>query len=250
MSQLIQSFLLIGSVLACGLLVLTFQLKGEKSIKLLLSFSGAYILALCLFHLIPEVYSDLHNTSLAGWAIVIGFLLQLALDYISGGIEHGHVHLHKHDNQASHLQKEQQRFPLMMMAGLCIHAFIEGVPLFLEPEGSELLTGIILHNIPISITLVAALLHAGISVRNSFLALLFFSLMTPAGALSAFGLLPSLSTDWRDLMAPLSLALVIGIFLHISTTILFESDKNHRFNLAKFMTILAGVIGCFLLNYH
>jgi hypothetical protein len=36
------------------------------------------------------------------------------------------------------------------------------------------------------------------------------------------------------------LAMVVGIFLHISTTILFESDENHGFNLKKFVVIILG----------
>ncbi|MBX7202560.1 MAG: ZIP family metal transporter [Bacteroidia bacterium] len=249
MSLLFDSFLLIFSVLACGALVLTFQIKGEKGIKLLLSFSGAYILALCLFHLLPEVYHDL-DASYAGWAIVSGFVLQLALDFISGGIEHGHVHLDKHPDEHHHHHPASQRFPIMMLAGLSIHAFIEGIPLFIDQGGSELLTGIILHNIPISITLMAFLLHSGRSVLSSFMALLLFALMTPTGAWLAYYLLPASNNTIQQLAAPLSLAFVIGIFLHISTTILFESDKNHRFNLVKMLTILAGVIGCYFLNQH
>jgi hypothetical protein len=38
------------------------------------------------------------------------------------------------------------------------------------------------------------------------------------------------------------MAVVIGIFLHISTTILFESSENHRFNLQKFVVIILGTL--------
>jgi hypothetical protein len=37
-------------------------------------------------------------------------------------------------------------------------------------------------------------------------------------------------------------ALIIGVFLHISTIILFESSENHKFNLQKFTAILLGVL--------
>jgi hypothetical protein len=36
------------------------------------------------------------------------------------------------------------------------------------------------------------------------------------------------------------IAIVIGIFLHISTTILFESNNTHRFNLYKLFVIVCG----------
>ena len=37
-------------------------------------------------------------------------------------------------------------------------------------------------------------------------------------------------------------ALIIGVFLHISTIILFESSENHKFNLQKFTAILLGIL--------
>ena len=38
-----------------------------------------------------------------------------------------------------------------------------------------------------------------------------------------------------------AVGVVIGIFLHISTTILFESSADHRFNLRKMIAVLLGV---------
>ena len=38
----------------------------------------------------------------------------------------------------------------------------------------------------------------------------------------------------------LLLALIIGMLLHISTTILFESNIGHRFNLQKLISIISG----------
>jgi len=37
-------------------------------------------------------------------------------------------------------------------------------------------------------------------------------------------------------------ALIIGVFLHISTIILFESSENHKFNIQKFTAILLGIL--------
>jgi len=43
-------------------------------------------------------------------------------------------------------------------------------------------------------------------------------------------------------MQPLDnmLALAIGMLLHISTTIIFESAPEHRFNAARFVAVLIG----------
>jgi len=35
---------------------------------------------------------------------------------------------------------------------------------------------------------------------------------------------------------------VIGIFLHVSTTILFEASKNHSFNATKLAVVIAGIL--------
>ena len=46
-------------------------------------------------------------------------------------------------------------------------------------------------------------------------------------------------------------AFVIGIFMHISTTILFESSDIHRFNLAKLGAIAVGTgLGFLSLTLH
>jgi hypothetical protein len=38
------------------------------------------------------------------------------------------------------------------------------------------------------------------------------------------------------------MAMVIGIFLHISTTILFESSDGHNFSTQKILAIIVGAI--------
>jgi hypothetical protein len=38
------------------------------------------------------------------------------------------------------------------------------------------------------------------------------------------------------------MAIVIGILLHISTTIIFESSENHKFSKTKIIAICLGVI--------
>ena len=44
------------------------------------------------------------------------------------------------------------------------------------------------------------------------------------------------------------MGIVIGIFLHISTTILFESNVDHRFNFYKMIAIIIGA-GIAVVNF-
>ena len=122
-----------------------------------------------------------------------------------------------------------------MMLGLCIHSFLEGMPLAGTYDGHDhnhsLLTGIILHHLPVAFALVSMLSQSGLSKKWTL-----FNLGIFARIISHTELL-NISSFFHQIMA-----VVIGIFLHISTTILFESGSNHRFNLYKLSVILLGAL--------
>ena len=42
-------------------------------------------------------------------------------------------------------------------------------------------------------------------------------------------------------------AIAIGVFLHVSTTILFESSKNHQFNISKMSAVVIAIVLAFFL---
>src|SRR5690606_30629250 len=80
-------------------LIISFYLKpsSSKGFQLLLSFSGAYLLSVTVFELLPEVYGSGNDS--VGIFIMMGLLLQILLEFISKGIEHGHMHLDKKTNK-------------------------------------------------------------------------------------------------------------------------------------------------------
>jgi zinc transporter ZupT len=219
------------SVIVSGLTVLFVKISS-KNLKLILSFSGAYLFAISVLHLIPELYSSGNNN--IGIYILIGFFAQILLEFLTEGIEHGHIHVHHSDNQ-------KKAFPYAMMIGLSIHSFLEGMPLANNNTiiHNSLLTGIVMHNIPIAIALMTMLLASHISRNNAIFWLIIFALVTPLGTFTTYAIgandIGNLSQYFDRIMA-----VVIGIFLHISTTILFESSENHRFNLIKFIVIICG----------
>jgi len=221
------------SVILSGTSVLFINISS-KNLKLLLSFSGAFLFAISVLHLIPEIY--LSGTPDIGIYILIGFFAQILLEFFSEGIEHGHIHVHKHDH-------ENTAFPYAMMIGLSIHSFLEGMPLanMKADAHNSLLTGIVMHNIPIAIALMTMLLQSHISKQKAILWLIVFALVTPLGALISYAIGQNLLFDLSIYFDKI-MAVVIGIFLHISTTILFESSENHRFNLIKFAMILLGAV--------
>ncbi|KQS37117.1 ZIP family metal transporter [Pedobacter sp. Leaf194] len=220
-----------------------FLVKSDKSklLKLILSFSGAYLFAITVLHLIPDAYSGPDKGQI-GIFILIGFLLQIFLEQFSEGVEHGHIHKH-HDGHV---------FPFGIMISLCLHAFLEGMPLA-KDQHNELIFGISLHHIPAAFALASILMQNHFKKGSIILYLLIFAVMAPLGFYVSVGLsngtIGGIDAYFNKIMG-----IVIGIFLHISTTILFESSADHKINTRKMIAVLLGIgvalIGFFAGHAH
>ena len=221
--------------------------SDPNKLKLLIAFSGAYLLSITALHLLPEVFTGDDRGAYFGSFVLVGFFIQVMLEYLSGGIEHGHAHTHR-----------SAELPVGLMIGLCLHAFLEGMPLgggdaghshhgHSHSHGLEpLLLGIVLHKYPVAMVFLAMLLNSGLAKAKAFGLLAVFAAMAPLGTLlSGVEMVGQYNRE--------SLAIVIGIFLHVSTTILFESSEGHRFNAYKMIAIAAGLAlsaAGLLLNAH
>lgn len=205
-------------------IIIVFGLKpNNKTIQLLLSFSGAYLLSITILHLLPEVYhSTAENIEIY---ILFGLLLQLILDYFSKGAEHGHIHA-----------QINKTFPFALFISLCLHAFMEGIPLGHSHDHEHLLWAVVVHKVPIAIILGTFFIKSNFSKMNTIIYLFIFALMSPIGNFAGEHI--SLLITYKAQIT----AIIIGIFLHISTIILFESSKDHKFNRVKFAAILLGMV--------
>jgi zinc and cadmium transporter len=238
--MLIIYLVLFVTVIASGSLIFLFKSENPKVLKLLLAFSGAFLIGISFMKLVPEVFSS--SVRFAGLFVMFGFLIQLVLELITEGVEHGHSHIHDDNEKVS---------PFILLSGLCIHAFLEGTPI---SEGVDirirhsLVLGIVVHNIPISITLMSLLLHYGCSRTKAFIYLSVFALMSPLGSILS-GLIPFDSAATLQTFCTYTMAVVIGIFLHVSTSILFETGDNHRYNIQKFITVCLGILTAFILCF-
>jgi len=226
------------SALVSGVAVFFVKRDNTNSLKLILSFSGAYLFAITVLHLIPHVYQGSNtNPEVIGLYILGGFLFQLVLEQFSQGIEHGHIHHHSH-----------QAFPLGIMASLCLHAFLEGMPLA-SGHQTQLVFGIAIHHIPAAFALGSLLLHTKLTRNKITIYLVIFAAMTPLGFMLSKGISAGEVGNIHQYFDKI-MAVVIGIFLHISTTILFESGSadHHTFNKKKMIAVLLGV-AVSLLNF-
>ena len=241
--------LLLFSVVAAALTVLWLKPSHRNNLKLLIAFSGAYLLSITARHLLPEVFIGDERGAYFGAFVLVGFFIQVMLEHLSGGIEHGHSHSHRHSG-----------LPVGLMVGLCLHAFLEGMPLGGGDAGhthdghshshsqvvEPLLLGIVLHKYPVAMVFLSMLLNSDLSKYKAFGLLAVFAAMAPLGTLLS-------GVEVIGQYHRQSLAIVIGIFLHVSTTILFESSEGHRFNAYKMMAIAAGLAlaaASMLLNAH
>lgn len=236
------------SALLAGLSVFLIPKGKEFNFKLTLVFAGSYLFSITIIHILPELFLSDHAPGSIGIFILIGFFLQLLLEYFTSGVEHGHIH----NTSRSH-HKHVHVSPVVLLIALCIHAFLEGT-LLSHPSDlhhyndvTALLFGIILHKMPAAFALMAVLLYELNHKNKAIVYLLIFSLASP------LGLLTSHFFNQNNLISEHSFiilyALVSGNFLHISTTIFFESSPEHKFNAKKLGISLFGALIAVLANY-
>ncbi|MBI1317286.1 hypothetical protein GC167_10615 [bacterium] len=234
------SLTLVLSALGGAAVALLLPSKSPLFLRLLLAFSGAYLLATGVLDLLPHIYGSSENSTQEahhhlnpghsghelGWFILLGFLVQLLFEALSQGVEHGHQHMES---------VQAGRIPWPMLMGLSLHALVESLPIGAAPDSPEagvLTRAIAVHNLPVGLVFFSLLRQLNLSVGTTAFSFGFFVLMAPLGIALA-GHFPILQQAQPQLMA-----ITFGVFLHISTVILFESSKGHGFNFIKLGVIL------------
>lgn len=227
--------------------ILPFLLKkGDLFFSRILLFSGAYLLGIALLVFLPDIIRISPDKS--PW-ILVGFFIQLIIQKISGGSEHGHIHT------STTLNKQ---IALQVFIGLSFHALMDGASVGSYTAWSHLheatgghengfIYGILMHKIGEGFALATLFMLAKTKSINAVLIIISFSLMAPFSAwiVSLINLSPSIIT--------ILMAMVAGSFLHISASILLESrhkkmdePKDHF----KWIIILSGFIMAILSSYH
>jgi zinc transporter ZupT len=237
--------------LLSGLIVYLIPSGKTRNFKLLLVFAGAYLFGITVVHILPELYRQNSEVELIGLFVLAGFFLQQLLEYFTSGVEHGHLpvrqsDIHTHDHHAHHSHHHQQVSAIVLLAALCIHAFLEGAMLA-QPENmgvhydvNAILLGIALHRAPAAFALMTVLSFQLHSRNKAIPYLVGFSVAAPIGLL--------ISTYLADVQIltesglTFLYALVCGNFLHISTTIVFESSPEHHFNARKLTVAILGAL--------
>ncbi len=220
--------IIVLGIVVWGLMVPFGKRLSDNTMRAITVFGGAFLLAVCCLELLPEATAgvfmdDTWLGKLPFVAILIGFLLQQVLDGLSAHAEHGHT--------------EDGYTIGGLMLGLCLHAFLEGMPLVQDGQVNKgLLWGIVVHNIPVAILLVGLMTARGHSFGRILLLLFLFAIMSPLGSLCCSHLIQP-APRWQCFID----GLVVGVLLHVSSSILFDHKRNHFSWLNLLLILLAFV---------
>lgn len=220
--------------------------KGELFFSRILLFSGAYLMGIALIVFLPDIIRISPEKS--PW-ILIGFFIQLIIQKISGGSEHGHIHT------STNLNKQ---IAVQVFIGLSFHALMDGASVGSYTAWSHLhedtgghehgfIYGILMHKIGEGFALATLFMLAKTKPVHAAMIIISFSLMAPFSAwiISLMHLSPTIIT--------LLMSMVAGSFLHISASILLEGrhkKMDERKDHFKWIIILSGFVLSILSSYH
>ncbi len=241
--------------LLAGLMVYLVPSAKGNNFKLLLVFAGSYLFSITVTHILPELYRQHQEVELIGLFVLAGFFLQQLLEYFTSGVEHGHIHTHDHHDHGHHGHSHTHHTvsAIVLLSALCVHAFLEG-SMLAQPvttgfgyDVNAILLGIALHRAPAAFALMTVLTSQLHSRKKALPHLFIFSLAAPVGLLISSYFVESQVLSETGLIY--LYALVSGNFLHISTTIVFESSPEHRFNAKKLAVAVVGALVAVAVEY-
>jgi zinc transporter ZupT len=224
------NLLLFALTLAGGCLPLLTARAEKLNSSYLLAFSGSFLLSITFLHLLPESFS--HLPAKAGYLLLAGFFVQLLIQRFTHGAEHGHTHLDEH------------HVPLIsILLGLSLHAFLEGLPLGFNysdrAAAPSLYLAIAAHKLPEAMLVSNLVLHLR-GKRKAIIVLFLFALITPVASLLTSFI--GTTSEPAESVITVLLPVVAGSFIHIATTIFFESGTRlHALNGRKMVAIILGV---------
>lgn len=206
---------------------------SERNMHGILAFSGSFLLGMTLLHLLPESMEELGHE--AGLLTLGGFFLQLFIQRLTHGAEHGHHHTPHEGTPKGAV--------VGIIGGLVLHAAMEGLPLGFNYRQAgtspSLYLAVAAHKLPEAM-IVTMLARAAWGRARGWLAIVLFAAVTPlAGTLAH-----ALGTQYQAMAQATAyvIPIVAGAFLHISTTIFYESGtQNHHLNVRKVLAIALGL---------
>ena len=161
----------------------------------------------------------LNSPTLAGLAILAGFLMMLITESLGFGHD---IHEEHHDHSSGHVhhpESEGKRLATTVVIGLTIHAIADGMAIGAGlATGSHVLTGslvvtLLTHKVPAAFSLTMFSQHAHGNRRRTWIDLAAFSLATPLAVLGTWAVLGRVS----DQVLGIVLLFSAGTFIYVAT---------------------------------
>ena len=244
---------LFGSVFIVGILTLLFESFFSKIKQYVTTIGVSFVLSLICIHILPELFAN--TAPNLGIYLLVGFLIQIILELFSRGVEHGHVHVHEQEHSHKKGAEITKKVIYTLFFGLCVHAFIEGIPLFIiesaqhhghghihaaqDAFSSVFFWAILSHKIPVAIVLMLFFISAKIKKSIALILFLTFAFMSPLGGLAGAFLQDQ---NWFNFLSANLLAITSGMLLHITTLLIFEEYHNNKDKVKNISLIIGGII--------
>jgi len=218
-SQFVNTILYSGiaaiSTLAGVALMLSKKKWTAKHSIHFVSFSAGVVLTIAFIHLIPEALERSPISLTAVLFTLIGFY----------SLEHVLVIHHCKEEDC-----EVHTMSSIAFLGMTFHSLLDGFIIAIGFETSGTIGfaaafGVLLHKLPVGVSITAMLLHDHYPKKKTVLFGSFIALATPLGAILAFLLFQEASPEVLGVF----LAISAGSFIYIGASdLLPETHKNHR----------------------
>ena len=209
----------------------------------LIGVSGGFILAVALLEIVPEALDG--GGALIPLMIVAGYLLMYVTEQYFAAHAHGpelvsvavgaDAPIGEHTLHAEFQHEPRpitRQAAVAAFAGFLVHDFLDGLAIgagiLTNPAvGVMIFLGVLLHEVPVGLSVATLMRSAGNSRRVSFLSGVAVGLITLPGIL-----LPFLVGGVDEQITRVFLGLAAGTFLYVSTTILIPAAgiRNSRFS--------------------
>lgn len=147
-----------------GIFLLSFkQEKLQKVLILLMCFAVGVLLGNSFFHLLPESFFHIHETSYVAWACIGGFLIFFVIEQLL------HIHAHQPGKGSS-----VKTYGYLSLYADGIHNFTDGILIAIAwmhstEVGIASTFAILLHEIPQEISDFGVLIQAGFTKKKALL---------------------------------------------------------------------------------
>lgn len=223
-------------------MVLAWESWSRRYSAVLVSFSAGVLLGVGVLHILPE---SMELTTRAPLFILLAFVLFYFFEH--------HLLIHAGHEEQHHINLEiadchdgccTRPHPMGWVAfiGMGLHSLIDGVIIGTGFEVSQDLgllaaLGVIAHEVPEGIAMIAILLHYGWQRRRAIQLTAFVALATPGAAFLTFALISDLS---KPLLGNL-LAVAGGSFIYIAASDLIPESHRSR-GLSATLALCGGIL--------